>query len=1046
MAYMAGGGWNTLTTSLGNTSPERDVKYFVVNDITSSLYAGNGISSDSGAVATTIVGSYAGGQNQGSMNSFFGAHSGKKTESGFNNTFVGAFSGASNITGNESTYVGSYAGNISRGSKNTFVGYSAGSLNLGQNNLFIGNRAGSTDSSKYVNNAIAMGNTSIVNGEYGVVIGHNAQSLTTGSNAIILGNNTKTSAPDSMIFGNNIVNHGSNVFLVQTSVPYSFTDGGKYTNYESDIININDKFIMGTGPSNSRFELNLDNIRFGDSNSGLRITPSNTMLYGPNVELLAPSNISINGANNISLSNSSGWISIGPETLDVNATEELALTYGESQSMLVLNSNGLYGSTQSDIYIGNNTGHLLLDDCNVSIVSTANLSVITSNDGSAAVTGMVASISNLQLLGWSNSITFYDDGDMAISSACNIYLDSGGNATLSSADSFIALDGDGISMSTGSNGVGVYISESNVNIVGWFNVQGPAHLSSDLTVRSNVSVGGTTNLEGDLYVVGTTNLESNLNVVGDTVMEGDLTVLGRVNFKNDVVMEQNLDVASNLIVSGDALINSNLRVSGESFFENNVYNGGDTWLNNLMVDGEVGGLGMSNFVYGLLSNVDFIGGEGLSNLVSLVMSSNFSNLLVQYSNLIPGGGGGGLIYGGGSNGVIEPCVAWHDPNSVFIEESLIINSNLHVGGVACFNKIQLNELTVGAVTGEGFNNTIMGLLSNGFSNMLNHYSPTNIVFGVSNHEPCVAWHDPDSVQVEHSMIINSNLHVGGIACFHKIQLSELSVSHITGLDDVINDALLGFNNFTVINVGASNISVAGSLLFQLGSNGSSNMSDSNIAPVVYDGWWKQYIEYTPESVDLVFRSKRGTIITFQDEFYPEVLNFTGKHRCSMTGNSKGDFTGMIVVSTGKYHNLQGQSVIGIDEAIPVIELCKTTKDKRVFGVVGGVERDGKFRIGNMSFQGEGMVSGARTIVQSTGEGGIWVCNWNGPIANGDYITTSPVKGLGMKQEEDYNANFTVAKITCDCDFDLNSDVYKCVEFTYRSKKYMKAFVGCIYCC
>ena len=41
----------------------------------------------------------------------------------------------------------------------------------------------------------------------------------------------------------------------------------------------------------------------------------------------------------------------------------------------------------------------------------------------------------------------------------------------------------------------------------------------------------------------------------------------------------------------------------------------------------------------------------------------------------------------------------------------------------------------------------------------------------------------------------------------------------------------------------------------------------------------------------------------------------------------------------------------------------------------------------------------------------------GSLESGDYITTSTVKGYGQKQDSEFLANYTVAKITMDCDFD-----------------------------
>ena len=86
------------------------------------------------------------------------------------------------------------------------------------------------------------------------------------------------------------------------------------------------------------------------------------------------------------------------------------------------------------------------------------------------------------------------------------------------------------------------------------------------------------------------------------------------------------------------------------------------------------------------------------------------------------------------------------------------------------------------------------------------------------------------------------------------------------------------------------------------------------------------------------------------------------------------------------------------------------------------------------------------IVNSLGEGAIWITNCSGSLENGDYITTSPILGLGMKQDDDLLHNYTVAKITQDCDFRINSTKFNCVEFEWSGSTYRKAFVGCTYHC
>jgi len=59
----------------------------------------------------------------------------------------------------------------------------------------------------------------------------------------------------------------------------------------------------------------------------------------------------------------------------------------------------------------------------------------------------------------------------------------------------------------------------------------------------------------------------------------------------------------------------------------------------------------------------------------------------------------------------------------------------------------------------------------------------------------------------------------------------------------------------------------------------------------------------------------------------------------------------------------------------------------------------------------------RLHIASTGEGGIWVCDYNNNIIeSGDYISSSSILGFGMKQSDDLQHNYTVAKATMDCDF------------------------------
>jgi len=156
-------------------------------------------------------------------------------------------------------------------------------------------------------------------------------------------------------------------------------------------------------------------------------------------------------------------------------------------------------------------------------------------------------------------------------------------------------------------------------------------------------------------------------------------------------------------------------------------------------------------------------------------------------------------------------------------------------------------------------------------------------------------------------------------------------------------------------------------------------------------------------------------------------SFTGKHICTVELDkitSNENLLGLIVESTSRYMNFasgQPNQIVkpSIDDSVPIVTLSKQDKSKKVFGVIS-IEYDKKsnphLRFGfnyESIYQNEN-----RYEINSIGEGGIWICNKNGPLENGDFITSSTVPGYGMVQDDDLNHNYTVGKITCDCDFSL----------------------------
>ena len=163
-----------------------------------------------------------------------------------------------------------------------------------------------------------------------------------------------------------------------------------------------------------------------------------------------------------------------------------------------------------------------------------------------------------------------------------------------------------------------------------------------------------------------------------------------------------------------------------------------------------------------------------------------------------------------------------------------------------------------------------------------------------------------------------------------------------------------------------------------------------------------------------------------------IYNFTGQHRTfiqNISASQTEDYVGLIVsanqdtyidMSTQKTPQY-GKSAITINECLPKVSLSVKDNDKSVFGVISGKEDiseqgDRIESYGNFKSVFEITYGDKRTYINSIGEGAIWVSNKNGNLESGDYITSSSIPGYGQKQEHDSLKNYTVAKMTMDCDF------------------------------
>ena len=110
--------------------------------------------------------------------------------------------------------------------------------------------------------------------------------------------------------------------------------------------------------------------------------------------------------------------------------------------------------------------------------------------------------------------------------------------------------------------------------------------------------------------------------------------------------------------------------------------------------------------------------------------------------------------------------------------------------------------------------------------------------------------------------------------------------------------------------------------------------------------------------------------------------------------SEGDLYGLIVSATTNTFTAGDK---------PILKLSNVYCDKACFGVVSAVKPATRLD--------------SETLVNTNGSGRIWVLDTGTPLTSGDYVTTSnSIAGYAQIQPDDITRNYTVAKITQECDF------------------------------
>lgn len=881
------------------------------------------------------------------------------------------------------TILGFDAGTLNQGKWNTFVGYKAGSKNkMGMDNVYLGANAGqnATESDNIIIGAFA------------------GQFLTRGSENVLMGTNTGKYS-----------NGYKNILIGFNNTPYN--DGIKSS--------------CNIGIGDEQINKGYNNISIGRMNM---LNSSNSIAFGVNINdsstnaMLLGNNITNYGSNVLILKNRHSNITYSNIENNYTNINDLLISGNNSNNDVLTTLYGDYIKLQardSLISIGTNID-LLGSNARMTIGDVINIGGLYSKlilDQRILLQGsnVILDMNNDILLKALQSYLFL--GSNIILQGSNVELNMANDILLKALESYLFL---------GSN---IVLQGSNVSLTMANDVTLKA-LQSYLFLGSNILLQGSNvymNMTNDIMLQA---LQSQFFLGSNILLKGSNVQLSMTDDILISALKSELYLGSNIYLKG-----SNVQF----VMDNNIFLQS---LASSMYLGEYIGLRGSNLDMMISSNNITIDSDnaGLINFVG----SNI-NITLSSNEFYAGGPNISYITLQSSNSAlqIEPSsISLYNSNANYISIQgsnfgiLFTSNNMYAGGD------NMGTLQLYVNNAQSILNSNLLQTSNQWGNMT--ISPSNAYLGTG----------------DNSLNITSN-YIGLCNLTNKLEFGSNTVNIQTSDGSYIS---MTPSNTSIYNdnVGISitdRIKLDGNIELGSGVAANDGVFNSNLVLMdklqfsycnIKNNHWDIYLE--PKSMyssDLLLKSVNNTTITFTDDFKSELLNFTGKHRCNVTLKDKYKCKpGLIVSSIGKYKDLNNKSIISIDESLPIVKISNIQNDPCIFGVVCNIEDKGTMRsynIGNMRFtQVKNGANVAKIVVNSHGEGGVWVCNTNGNLKNGDLITSAGIKGLGMKQTCMSIMPYTVGKITCDCDFSTLSKIYKTKYIKYNGKIIKKAFVGCVY--
>jgi alpha-tubulin suppressor-like RCC1 family protein len=370
----------------------------------------------------------------------------------------------------------------------------------------------------------------------------------------------------------------------------------------------------------------------------------------------------------------------------------------------------------------------------------------------------------------------------------------------------------------------------------------------------------------------------------------------------------------------------------------------------------------------------------------------------------------GIVHGWGTNSRYQLGDGTQTSPSIFIKISYGSIVNLSITAVACGEEFTVALDSTGHVHAWGFNN--FGQLGN--------TSATYVLI-------------PTAVSPYGSL---ASVSIVGIACgaFHTVALDTTGKVHTWGYN---NAGQLGNNSSAASSIpiavssfgslaSVSIVAVACEYYNTLALDSSGKLHNWGSATSLGSG------ATASSSIPILITGLYGSLTSAS--LGSIFWNFTGQHRCFVEGYSAKDLPqieGLVVcadrnryvttdATTGDHAFLTGAKAITTNDALPVLSLARRACDKTAFGVVSLATNYNPAPDPTDAQMRRALEEGdQRAEINAVGEGAMWVCDacaGTASFESGDYITTSPVPGYGMRQADDCIRNYTVGKITMDCDF------------------------------